>query len=180
MTRIHSSSACAAALVALAVTGALAAAESIRREDQLKAAYLVNFVKFIEWPSAAADEPLVICFVGATGIRDALASGIENKHVGSRPLSARSVETSQLPTYCSVLYVDGAMTLGAFQLDAGAHVLSVSDAKGFARNGGIIELFTDSNRLRFAINLDNAQKAGLRISSSLLQLAATVEKGSGK
>jgi hypothetical protein len=52
----------------------------------------------------------------------------------------------------------------------------VSDAKEFLRNGGIIELFTDENRLKFNINVDNAHRAGLRISSSLLQLAAAVEQ----
>jgi hypothetical protein len=59
-------------------------------------------------------------------------------------------------------------------------VLTVSDAKAFIRNGGMIELFADSNRLRFNVNVGNAHRAGLRISASLLELAAAVDKGGAK
>jgi hypothetical protein len=54
--------------------------------------------------------------------------------------------------------------------------LTISDAKGFAANGGMIELFTENHRLRFLINVHNAQRTGLRISSDLLKLAAGVQR----
>ncbi|MEA3138044.1 MAG: hypothetical protein QOK23_213 [Gammaproteobacteria bacterium] len=152
---------------------------TVRRETLLKSGYLLNFVKFVEWPSAAPDEPLTICFLGAPGMREILEVGIESKRVGARPLAVRQIEDSSKTDGCSVLYVEDKW---ASKLTIAAHapgppMLTVSDSKGFARHGGIIELYSEENHLRFIINVDNAQHAGLRISSNLLQLAAVVEQG---
>lgn len=156
---------------------------AIQREDQLKAAYLFNFVKFVEWPAAVAAKPLTVCFFGGQSVHQALNVGIESKTVNNKPLYLRVLEpTSTTAAGCSVLYTDAAMA-GKWHLppsEESLPILTVSDAAQFTRNGGMIELFTESNRLRFKVNVDNAQKVGLRISSSLLQLAASVEKGTGK
>jgi hypothetical protein len=157
----------------------------VRRETQLKSGYLLNFVKFVEWPTAASNEPLTICFLGAASMRETLAVGIESKLVGTRPLAVRQIDDSAKTDGCNVLYVDNmlyveqkrALTLQIASHEPRPPILTVSDAKDFAHNGGIIELFTDANHLRFIINVDNAHRAGLRISSSLLQLAAVVETG---
>jgi YfiR/HmsC-like len=151
---------------------------TIQRADQLKAGYLLNFVKFVEWPASVSANLLTVCFVGGKGVRDALASGIDTKMAGERHLAVRSLSDSDPPVGCNVLYIDAAM------MPEGAHepntaespVLTVSDAKAFAHVGGMIELFSDANHLRFNINIASAQKAGLHISSSLLQLAAVVEQ----
>ncbi len=155
--------------------------ETSQREDRLKAAYLFNFIKFVEWPPpAAATEPLTVCFLGAPGVYDALATNIEDKRAGERPLAARRLAAHVHEQSCNVLYVDAQEYDGKDTGLARQALLTVSDAKGFARNAGIIELFNEKNRLRFNINLDNAQKAGLHVSSNLLTLAATIEKGSSK
>lgn len=150
------------------------------RESQLKAAYLFNFVKFVEWPGPAEDE-LTVCFIGGQGIYDALAIGIEAKRVGTRRLALRRLDRSASAAGCNALYADAAAIPGSPQLadSAARPILTVSDTREFVRNGGIIGLFIESNRLRFTINIANAQKAGLRISSNLLQLAASVEREGG-
>jgi hypothetical protein len=153
-----------------------------RREDQLKAAYLFNFVKFVEWPEGAVGQTLIVCFLGGAGVHAALAAGIENKKAGQRSLLARKVARSDGAGDCNVLYIEaGAAPVDWQALLAGTRaVLTVSDAGKFTHNGGMIELFTESNRLRFNIQLGHAHKAGLRVSSSLLQLAAAVEKEGAK
>jgi YfiR/HmsC-like len=151
----------------------------VRRETQLKSAYLLNFVKFVEWPpTTSADAPLILCFLGGSRMRETLEIGIETKRVGFRPLAVRQIQTVDETEGCSVLYAEEkwASTLTAPR-DAPPPMLTVSDAKGFAHSGGMIELFTNENRLKFIINVDNARRAGLRISSGLLQLAASVEQG---
>jgi hypothetical protein len=150
------------------------------REDQLKAAFLFNFVKFVEWPASPAEDALTVCFVDAQGVYDALATGIEAKRVGARRLVVRRLDKSASPKGCDALYANSTTVPEAPALaDSTARpILTVSDTREFARKGGIIGLFTESNRLRFSINIANAQKAGLRISSNLLQLAASVERES--
>ena len=145
---------------------------AIRREDQFKAAYLFNFVQFVDWPVTVAPDVLTVCFSGGAGVYAVLAAGIEDKHVGNRRLAVR--RTSAGVDSCNVLYLDAA-TVATAPSTAGLPILTVSDSEAFARNGGMIELFMDGNRLRFRINVGNAQKAGLRISSDLLRLAAAVE-----
>jgi hypothetical protein len=73
-----------------------------------------------------------------------------------------------------MLYLDSALPPAVRALSDQTDALTVSNAKNFARSGGMIELFTENNRLRFIINLENAKRAGLRINPSLLQLAASV------
>jgi hypothetical protein len=145
-----------------------------RREDQFKAAYLFNFVKFVEWPPSAADDSLTVCFLGGEGVQEALASGLDAKRVGSRKLIARQLEPPATVEDCEVLYADAASVDPS--LGVGLPVLTVSDAPQFAANGGMIELFTENHRLRFVINVTHVHKAGLRISSDLLKLAARVQR----
>jgi hypothetical protein len=175
-------SACIAfAAVTAALPPASAAPLQESREHQLKSAYLLNFLKFVEWPPAALSDALTVCFASADPIHDALVAGIEDKRVGPRRLILRRLQPAENAGGCNVLYVDAAAPANDSRLAAVRNlpVLTVSDAAGFARNGGMIELFTDSNRLRFNVNVDTAQDAGLRISANLLQLAAAVEKGKG-
>lgn len=152
-----------------------AADSAVNRENQLKAGYLLNFAKLVEWPATVPADTLTICVVGASGLYDALASGLGGKRVGNRALAAQKLAENESRDRCSVLYVDAAAPAQARMLpDRATAALTVSDAKDFARTGGIIELFTENNRLRFIINLENARHAGLRVNPNLLQLAASV------
>jgi hypothetical protein len=164
-----------ALLAALALTTARAHADDVqRREDQFKAAYLVNFVKFVEWPAGTAEDTLTLCFLGGQGVHEALVNGIDGKRVGTRKLMARQLEQPATAEGCEVLYADAASV--DLSLVEGLPVLTVSDAPQFATSGGMIQLFTENHRLRFAINVARAHQAGLRISSDLLKLAVNVRR----
>lgn len=166
-------------LIASAVPcGRLSADEAIARADQLTAAYLINFTQFVQWP-ATADNTLTICFLGGEGVHEALARAIASKKkVAGGALAVRSLERGAPLDGCKVLFIASthwaAADRGPRQSDA--PVLTVSDASGFARDGGMIELFNEHNRLRFRINAGTAEAGGLQISSSLLQLAVSVER----
>jgi hypothetical protein len=151
-----------ATLAALVLATVDAHADDVqRREDQFKAAYLFNFVKFVEWPASAPADSLTVCFLGGEGVHEALASGIDAKRVGARKLVARQLEPPATVDRCEVLYADAASVDPSLAI--GLPVLTVSDAPGFADNGGIIELFTDKHRLRFAINVAQAHKLAARV-----------------
>jgi hypothetical protein len=174
-------------LSALALCGLLACATSASaddastaREDQFKAGYLFNFVKFVEWPAFVPADVLTVCFVGGEGVYDALRTGIDDKHAGARRLAVRRLEAGQAANGCNALYIDAHASAVEFArlIDTPTlAMLTVSGTTDFAAKGGMIELFTESNRLRFTINIDAAEKAGLRISSNLLHLAASVKRG---
>jgi hypothetical protein len=165
-------------LALLAAVPARSAGEQVERVDQLKAAYLINFVKFVEWPPAALSDAVTICFIGGKGLHDALVVGSESKRIGSRRVFVRELQPPAGVEGCNVLYREAPISAATrMPAENVLPILTVSDAEGFVHQGGMIQFFTKSNRLRFNINVDSARKAGLHISSSLLQLAAVVEKG---
>ena len=166
--------------LAVATAGRAIAEDAPSRLDQLMAGYVLNFTNFVEWPESAHSEELLICVAGNTGLYSALRSGAENAPMRSRHVTVRAVSDAPSASGCHVLYIEPTSPLRVAQLGASAPMLTVSAGKGFARSGGTIELFTQQNRLRFIINLENARRAGLRISSSLLQLAASVEGGEAR
>jgi hypothetical protein len=146
-----------------------------QREDQFKAAYVFNFLKFVEWPAAAASDTLTICFAGGAGVHHALMAGIENKRAGTRRVAALLLSVDTPPKHCDALYLDAAAA-ATYTPDAASHTLTISDSRGFIDQGGMIELFIENHRLRFMVGLGSAEGAGLRISSDLLKLAADVRR----
>lgn len=163
-------------LASLSVAAASVRADAVtQREDQFKAAYVFNFVKFVEWPVAEQSDTLTVCFVGAEGVHTALTTGIASKRVGQRSLATLNITDTSPTDACSALYVEASRASG-YTLPSGQAVLTISDAANFTASGGMIGLFTDSHRLRFNINLHSAHQAGLRVSSDLLKLAASVQR----
>lgn len=137
------------------------------------AAYVFNFLKFIEWPERAADETLEVCFVGAADVRGALASSTLAKKAGSSALIVREARPEESLASCKVIYVDAE----ARSIPPHQAALTIGEREDFTREGGIIRLYTESNRLRFIVNVDNAKREGIQVSSHLLKLATQVEGG---
>jgi hypothetical protein len=163
-------------LLALGRAPTAQADDEIAREDQMKAAYLFNFAKFIEW-SPNAKGPIRICFIGAEGVHASLSASTAGKTIGTRAIVTSILQIAESRLGCDVIYLDAAFDVPALMQDAtGNTSLTVSDAGDFTRHGGIIYLFKYENRLRFDINLDNARRAGVKISSNLLKLASRVEQ----
>jgi hypothetical protein len=166
-----------AVLAALtAATGSVRADAVTQREDQFKAAYVFNFIKFVAWPDAGSTAALTICFVGGDGVYTELTTGIANKRVGTRALLAVQITETMPAPRCEALYIEAAK-LASYTLPLEQAVLTISDAADFTSRGGMIGLFTENHRLRFVINVQNARQAGLHISSDLLKLAADVQRG---
>jgi hypothetical protein len=143
-------------------------------QPTLRAAFLYNFAKFTEWPGDPASSPLTLCVLDDSAVEGALG-----ELVGASPINGRAVVISRGPSgtrlrACHLLYVgdtNSARTAAILDELQGAPVLTVSDGAEFIRNGGIIGLIVEEGRMRFVINPATAQRAGLRLSSRLLQLA---------
>lgn len=163
-----------ACLVLFGTSEADEAAEA--REAQMKAAYVFNFIKFVEWPVRPDMDVIQICFSGAPSVRDALSKATADKEVGGRRILVRSHDGNAPAEQCQVLYIDSESAAKQGSPPAAPLALTIGDAENFTREGGVIQLYTERNRLRFVINMDNAKRAGLQVSSHLLKLATGVEQ----
>ena len=171
----------AAVLAAALASGGPVAGQAVAAPD-IKAAYLYNFAQFVEWPAAVLPPgaPLVLCIIEDTAVVDALVQTMKGRTVGGHGLTAVPLKTgAPLPT-CHVLYVAGPdlkRALAVIETVKGSSVLTVSDAEHFARTGGMVELFLDKGRMRFAVNVDALERGRIRLSSRVLALATIVRDG---
>jgi len=141
-------------------------------EYQVKAAFLYNFTKFVEWPAGALGAKISICTLGDDqfgGYLDLL----NGKVVDGRPLVVRRNVDLESANSCHVLFVcPGGYRVSDVLQKTGNHpVLTVGETKSFTAAGGIISFVVRENRVQFEINADAARRAGLKISSQLMKLA---------
>jgi hypothetical protein len=175
--RLRGTSILCLSLVGLLAAGSGRAQESPPTEYQLKAAFVYNFAKFVEWPPAAfgaATAPMVIGILGESPMRGDLDRAIRDKTINNRPLVIKEPHSAGEWTNCHILFISTSEKkrlpeiLGSLR---GANVLTVSETDGFTQTGGMINFVSEGNRIRFQINEAAAKTAGLKISSKLLSLA---------
>jgi hypothetical protein len=151
-------------------------------EPALKAAFIYNFAKFTEWPqdSLRPGAPLVLCVAQDGPVERALEDATRERQVEGHPLVTKQMDLSGPIGSCHVLYVDAAVdrkrVTAAVDRLKGERTLTVSDLERFAESGGCASLFVEDGRMRFAVNLDAVQRAGLRLSSRLLTVAKIVKE----
>lgn len=158
--------------------GAFAAETS--KEYQLKAAFLYNFAKFVEWPSNAflsAGKPIVIGIVGANPFGGDLEKAVKDRSINGHPVEIRLVDDTVASGSVHVLFFgpgqdkSRARVLGRM---ASAPILTVGESDHFIEEGGMINFVFEADKVRFEINSQAADRAGLRISANLQKLATKV------
>lgn len=148
-------------------------------EYALKAAYVYNFAKFAEWPEGAfqgAGAPMRLCVLGQDPFDGALDS-IAGKSVQSRELVISYPIWAEEARFCHILFISDSVNSRLPEIMTlldGSPILTIGDTPGIALSGGVIGLENVGNRVRFQVNLDAAQRSGIRLSSRLLNLATVV------
>lgn len=150
-------------------------------EYRVKAALIYKLTRFVQWPDTAfagANAPLGICVLGDDPFGSAL-DALTSRTSGGRPIAVfRLASLEEAIGRCQVLFLADServrLSILLTQL-ARQPILSVSDIAGFARRGGILQMYTATTRIRFVINHHTALWAGLRIAASLLALAEIVD-----
>ncbi len=164
--------------VLLAAFQAAAATETAAEYD-VKAAFLYNFTKFVEWPSWAFHDDrstVRLCVLGEDPFGGSLQELAEGEVAGRRVtvLRARALGA---PTGCQILFVSRSererLPLILREV-RDAPVLTVGDMQGFLEQGGIVNFIVEGSKVRFEISQEAAERAGIRISSRLLRLATRV------
>lgn len=151
-------------------------------EYVIKAAYLYNFAMFVEWPSeafATSDSPLLIGVVGADPFGWALERTVEGKRISKRRIVIERVQSIQDARHCHILFVavDGDPRMSEFstRLD-GQSVLLVGESDDVLKQGATIGFTVRDNKVGYDVNLGAAKRAGLTVSSKLLNLARVVQR----
>jgi len=154
-------------------------------EFQLKAAFIFNFAKFVEWPAEAFPtpaSPFVIGVIGDNPFDDILRQTILNKQINGHPFRVAQCKTLADLKSCHILFIslsERKRLADILRSIRGASVLTVSDLDHFLPAGGMIHFLMEGNKVRFAINDAAAKEVGLRISSKLLNLAKRREREGG-
>jgi len=175
----------------LAVAAACFAAASVPRawpatpatEYQVKAAYLFNFGRFVEWPAAAyasSSAPFVIGIFGEDPFGDLIDNVVRGELLNGHPLVIRRFRKPEDVTTCNILFIarsEASRLEKVLQAMRGRPVLTVTDFDGAEGRAAIIVLITDNNRIRMRINVPESRANDLVISSKLLRPAELVSNG---
>lgn len=166
------------ALAALSGGAAVLGQQGGFSDQQLRAAFVLNFLRYVDWPErsfASQEAPLILGVLG--GESSANLAGISGKVVKGHPVAVRSVYGIDDAKGCHALYFSDPDVRRIVTLLRGLQnlpVLTVSDAEGFIDIGGMIGLVPGDNRLQFEVNLSGLSQAQLKASSQLLRLARNV------
>jgi hypothetical protein len=167
-------------VILLGLVPAAAGAQQPTLEYDVRAAFILNFVRYVEWPPPERQAPLQICVLGENPFGDRLTAVVSGEQWQGGVMEVRLVADVRSATACHLLYVPAAamsrFTAGAALVTA-RPVLTVGEHERFLDEGGIMRLFVEENRVRFSVSQRSADRAGLQISSRLLRLARSVIAG---
>jgi len=168
-----------AIIAALGLTlGSVAAAPGGTPEYAVKAAFVYNFVKFVEWPQGDPLKALTVCICGKSPIEGFLDEAVRGKLVHGLPIEGqRKPENTQNWDSCQVVFFGATSRASSQSILSqlkGRSVLTIGDSGGFAADGGMIGLVMEDDRARFEINLEAAAETRLKVSSKLAELGHVV------
>jgi hypothetical protein len=173
-------------LVAALLFGVRAEAQAPTGESQVKAMFVYNFLKFVEWPvdaSVGPKDPFVVLIIGDGATADATESFLEANMIGDRPLVVRRTQSD--PSFAGVRAAfvverDGKKLHRILAAATAAGVLTIGEGEDFATLGGVIGLLIENRKVRFDVDTSAAQSAGLRVSSKLLALTRNVRSSGNR
>ena len=165
-----------ALIAASAIAWTAAAGAEGPQEYEVKAAFLFNFSKFVEWPEGAFSEAdrIRFCVLGEDPFGPLLEEVVKEKRVNGREVAVQRVAAVPAAAGCQVVFISSSEEPRLEEILAGLAdrpVLTVSEGEAAAAKGAIIGLVLEENRVRFEVNVGAARRAKLRLGSQLLRVA---------
>jgi YfiR/HmsC-like len=153
-----------------------AASQSSTLEYQVKAAFLLNFTKFVEWPSPEpADSPFTVCVVGDDSFSPELERTVQGESVNGHKVVVQRASREGAKG-CRLLFVSKSeKNIKELLNTVGPGVLTIGEGESFLHDGGVIAFIRENRRVRFSVNLAAARTEHLNLSSKLLAVARSVE-----
>jgi hypothetical protein len=167
-------------ILAMLLFGVRVDAQTPMAESQVKAMFVYNFLKFVEWPgdtSLGAKDPFVVLIIGEGATADATERFLESKTIGERPLVVFRTQWDQSLAGARAVFVvepDAKRLHRILGAAAASGVLTIGEGESFTTSGGVIGLLVLDRKVRFDVDTSAAQSAGLRVSSKLLALTRAV------
>jgi hypothetical protein len=171
----------AIAFVFLLLTAEAGHAQKTSRDD-VQAAYLYNFGKFVRWPHAVDRGPMLVCIAGRDPFGQAVGKLVDGEEINGRPVEERDIESPEGVGACSILFMGtGAHAREDSFLAAaeGKPILTVGEGPDFLAHGGMIQFLLVGDHVRFAVNLEAVIRHRIVLSSELLKVAVTVTGNPG-
>ena len=165
-----------------AVASARQARGDVPPEYMIKAAYLLNFARLVEWPRDAfisVDSPVTIGIVGTDPFGDALEQTVEGKRINNRRIAVQRLQWNQDLRRCQIVFISATDSARIGELTtrlAGLPVLIVGEARQLAARGATINFTIEDDRVRFEVNVEAARRARLTVSSQILRVATIVKE----
>jgi hypothetical protein len=169
-----------ALLFVLAPAGRAAAGQPVDA-SQMKAVFVVNFLRFVDWPASQlgpAPAPFVVAVLGDRAFIDSLRDYAAGQSVSGHSIEVKSVERPEDARGAHLLFIgssEGANLPAILKIAETSTLLTVGDTDGFARAGVILNLYTVDSRIRIEANPAAATRTGLRLSAHLLRIARIVD-----
>ena len=173
-------------VLATLLIGARVEAQAPMGESQVKAMFVYNFLKFVEWPadaSAGSKDPFVVLIIGEGATADATELFLQSKTIGDRPVAVLRIQWDQsLRGARAAVVVERDPKKLHHILDAAATagVLTIGEGEEFTTRGGVIGLLVLDRKVRFDVDTTAAQNARLRVSSKLLALTHAVRSSTDR
>lgn len=170
-----------AALILL-LTNATAVADPAT-EYEVKAAFIHNIAKFVEWPAAPdGGAALTLCILGENPFRSTIRI-LKDKQIGGMNWKILSANSQTNLKKCRALFIaasESGNLSSILERIGNGSVLTLGDTDGYAERGVMVNFYIADNKVRFEINPEAARHAGLKISSQVLKLARIIQpKGAG-
>jgi len=151
-------------------------------EYEVKAAFIYNFIQFVMWPGTMTESstPFRVCLYNANPFGTTLERTVRGEQVNGRPIVTERVAAGAPVTQCQILFVPQSQSdlQGvALRASAGRPILTVGESRDFLKSGGMINLFVESGRVRFDVNVAAAAAQDLTLSSRLLRIARNTSEG---
>lgn len=146
---------------------------SVYDENQVKAAFLYNFPKFIELPGS---DTLTLCIIGNDQMGDAMGS-LDGQITAGKRLIVKRVNSMNEISACQILFVPSSQQSNLDSIinyTRQKQILTVGDTPGFSKKGVMVNFYTEDNRVKIEINMDATEQSKLKISSKLLKLARII------
>jgi YfiR/HmsC-like len=179
-TKIWKATIAAACLLCLLATPSTRAQTSASSEYLIKAGFIYNFAKLMEWPGPVfpqPNSPIVIAILGTDPFQGTLDTVLRGKQVNGRDFVVKHLKWGDDLRGCNIIFVSSSEKAhfdDLFRQIRGLPILTIGDTPGFAESGGIINFVLEDDKVRFEIDVDAARQANINISSRLLALAKIV------